>query len=360
MANVHDVASVFGWPKWHQLTLPEAEGVLRDVALIADEEGDPHDEPDDIAAARILRQRIGGVEALKSYARTLVPGSNPGGFRRRRVRSPKAFAKGSLRTIRTSKTTRRVIGCPKGKYDPKRKRCKVGTKTQALLRFNPGVLFLLRPLTGKSRLVGRAKTTRKAAQAIGRVLANCFREPIGVQFRRNPTLVHQRLVSRPTFHLLGHAGRPLADLYGVNLEQAKKVAQVIADAQGVPVDVKPSAGSALGAAQAVQAISRARPRRANPATAAELQQAARTFQKWHGFNPSQVTAISGQRRVPRTLVALGTVPEIVYESDKWTGRKTTYVHKTSRPRPVLATGSDGKGLYLVGGRVRVTRDGLVD
>ncbi len=92
-----------------------------------------------------------------------------------------------------------------------------------------------------------------------------------------------------------------------------------------------------------------------------LARARRTFRKWHEFDSSRLVRMRGpSRQIPRTLVRLGEVPEIIYRSDKYTGRATTYRHVTKRPRPVLATDPDGKHLFLVGGNVRVTGDGLVN
>lgn len=232
-------------------------------------------------------------------------------YRHRKVGSAKALDPRSIRTVKSGRA-RVVVGCPKGKYSAKRKRCKVGTRAAAVL-------------------------TPK---------------------QKNPTLVHQGLAVKPTFHLLDKVGRGIADLYGVNLDAARKVAQAIADARGMSVVVVPSAGSGYEAAKFARSITSAAPRMRNPGRAA-LSAAGRTFRKWHGFDPARITVISGRRTIPRTLVALGTIPEFVYESDKWTGRKETYVHKTSKPKPVLATGPDGRGLYVIGGRVKVTADGLV-
>ena len=52
-----------------------------------------------------------------------------------RIQSPKQFDKRSFRTISTGdkKGTKLIIGCPKGKYDAKKKRCKVGTRAQSKL-----------------------------------------------------------------------------------------------------------------------------------------------------------------------------------------------------------------------------------
>ncbi len=53
-----------------------------------------------------------------------------------RVRSPKEFDPRSFRVIDPGRPgyTKLVIGCPKGKWDNRRKRCKVGTRVQAILR----------------------------------------------------------------------------------------------------------------------------------------------------------------------------------------------------------------------------------
>lgn len=97
----------------------------------------------------------------------------------------------------------------------------------------------------------------------------------------------------------------------------------------------------------------------SPASA-QIAAGARTFKRWHGFDPERIEVVSGNRKVPRTLVLLGTLPEIVYDSNKWSGRMERYVHKTGRSNPpLLCTGPDGKGLYIVGGSVRVTRRGLI-
>lgn len=92
-----------------------------------------------------------------------------------------------------------------------------------------------------------------------------------------------------------------------------------------------------------------------------LERAVRTFRKWHEFDPDSLTSVKGPRRViPSTLVLLGELVEVVYRSDKWEGKKKLYVHKTKKPHPLLVTDPDGKSLYIVGGRVKVTGRGLVD
>ncbi|KKL12735.1 hypothetical protein LCGC14_2532780, partial [marine sediment metagenome] len=53
-----------------------------------------------------------------------------GNFFRCRKASPAKFDKRSLRTLKKAKGVRLIIGCPKGKYDSKKRRCKVGTRLQ--------------------------------------------------------------------------------------------------------------------------------------------------------------------------------------------------------------------------------------
>lgn len=56
-------------------------------------------------------------------------------FKRIRIKSPKAFDSRSFRVKDVGRTgfTRIIIGCKKGKYDARKKRCKVGTQTQSIL-----------------------------------------------------------------------------------------------------------------------------------------------------------------------------------------------------------------------------------
>jgi hypothetical protein len=112
---------------------------------------------------------------------------------------------------------------------------------------------------------------------------------------------------------------------------------------------------AVGSARTVRGIRRKR----NPG-GSERERAVRTFKMWHEFEPHRVTRMKGPPRlIPKTLVKLGEIRAIDYISDKWEGRPVTYTHKTDRPRPVLATDPDGRHLHIIGGRVKVTADGLV-
>ena len=53
---------------------------------------------------------------------------------RKRVEDPKKFDRRSFRSKRLSKRTRIIVACPRGQYDTRRKRCKVGMKTQSIIK----------------------------------------------------------------------------------------------------------------------------------------------------------------------------------------------------------------------------------
>lgn len=244
--------------------------------------------------------------------------------------------------------------------------------------------------TGKQVAVTHAKLARSRVLAIARAIATRCRGPVRVV--SNPTLVHHGLAKSALWHLYfppsrpGLAAYPVADLYTGTATWARGIARMIADATQQPVAVaanrdalrlwsrhqKEAAHVKPGGVVAHERrrfginprsrTKRSRPkrRRANPATAAELDQARKTFHRWHQFAPSDVTVHRGARSIPRVLVKLGEIPEIIYRSNKWEGRLVTYTHKTKAPRPLLCTGADGKGLFIVGGKTRPTARGLVD
>lgn len=54
-------------------------------------------------------------------------------FVRERKLSPKSCAKGSFRTITRGKV-KLVVCCPKGKWNRRTQRCRVGTRAQSILR----------------------------------------------------------------------------------------------------------------------------------------------------------------------------------------------------------------------------------
>jgi hypothetical protein len=102
--------------------------------------------------------------------------------------------------------------------------------------------------------------------------------------------------------------------------------------------------------------------------AGELARAHKTFQMWHEFDSSKMVKMHGpDPMIPKTLVGLGRLHSVVYESDKYAGgpdnpkgERLLYEHEFKSPRPMLATDPDGRNLHIVGGRVKVTRNGLVN
>lgn len=56
-------------------------------------------------------------------------------YKRIRIRSPNYFDRRSLRVKEVGRKgfTRLIVGCPKGEYNAKNQRCKVGTRTQSIL-----------------------------------------------------------------------------------------------------------------------------------------------------------------------------------------------------------------------------------
>jgi hypothetical protein len=55
-------------------------------------------------------------------------------FKRMRQANPGDFDKQSFRTKQINKKTKIIIGCPKGKYNPKNNKCKVSTQIQSILK----------------------------------------------------------------------------------------------------------------------------------------------------------------------------------------------------------------------------------
>jgi hypothetical protein len=53
---------------------------------------------------------------------------------RKRQANPKKFDKRSFRIKQIDSKTNLVIGCPKGKYNSKTQKCRVGTRVQSVLK----------------------------------------------------------------------------------------------------------------------------------------------------------------------------------------------------------------------------------
>lgn len=55
------------------------------------------------------------------------------GFSSKRYRSKRVFAPGSFRTVKLKGGRRLIVGCPRGKYNRRSRRCRAGTKAYELL-----------------------------------------------------------------------------------------------------------------------------------------------------------------------------------------------------------------------------------
>ena len=65
-----------------------------------------------------------------------------------------------------------------------------------------------------------------------------------------------------------------------------------------------------------------------------------------------------RRLMPNVLVKSGRLRGVIYSSDKeQCGRPRTFIHFMDTP-PLLASDADGKQLYIVGGKYRVTSRGI--
>ena len=92
--------------------------------------------------------------------------------------------------------------------------------------------------------------------------------------------------------------------------------------------------------------------------AENFEPARQLFERFHSFRPPQVLRRPCRRLIPKVLVKLGHLRGLIYSSDKeQCGRPRTFIHFMDTP-PLLASDSDGKQLYIVGGNYRVTARGI--
>jgi hypothetical protein len=82
------------------------------------------------------------------------------------------------------------------------------------------------------------------------------------------------------------------------------------------------------------------------------------YRTFNGFEASEVIRVRHPRVMPPIVVDLGELVGLIYRSDKWhLGQPRTYIHFMQVP-PRLVSDTDGRQLYLVGGRYRVTGRGI--
>ena len=89
-----------------------------------------------------------------------------------------------------------------------------------------------------------------------------------------------------------------------------------------------------------------------------IRKAVEIYRKFRGHNPSQII-IAPPLKI-NTAVRLGKMVGVIYESDRERrGKPTRYIHFIDKPYPDLDVDVETKRLFTSGGRIRVTRFGLV-
>ena len=83
------------------------------------------------------------------------------------------------------------------------------------------------------------------------------------------------------------------------------------------------------------------------------------FRMFHRYHADRVMRMAVHRVMPDVLVQLGRLKAVIYTSDKGRpGQKPlTYIH-FMESQPWLTCDANGRQLYIVGGRYRVTARGI--
>lgn len=84
------------------------------------------------------------------------------------------------------------------------------------------------------------------------------------------------------------------------------------------------------------------------------------YYRFHGKNPPRTR--KKEFHVPKNLLILGKAHAIEYECDKLhgggDGKKAVYRHVFETPAYVCMDEREGKQLYIIGGRIKVTEAGI--
>ena len=92
-----------------------------------------------------------------------------------------------------------------------------------------------------------------------------------------------------------------------------------------------------------------------------VKKAAELFEDFHGFPASETIKAKIERKIPKTLVKVGDMREIIYHSDKWSpGRTKRYLHDFEKPYPLLCSDTKGRRLYIIGGEFEIKPEGIVN
>lgn len=89
-----------------------------------------------------------------------------------------------------------------------------------------------------------------------------------------------------------------------------------------------------------------------------VERAAALFERFHCFRAPALIRCRCRRVIPRVLVRLGELRGLIYRSDRGQrGCPRTFIHFMDQP-PALACDPEGRQLYILGGRYRITPRGI--
>ena len=121
------------------------------------------------------------------------------------------------------------------------------------------------------------------------------------------------------------------------------------------------------AARSVKRAKKRSPSKKNPCRPIQnprnrrLARLARMFKDYHGFEPGQVKMVPVNTAIPKELVQIGTLREIIYHSDKDDpGRLKRYLHDFKKPYPILCTDVSCNRLFIIGGKFKVKPEGIAN
>ncbi len=90
----------------------------------------------------------------------------------------------------------------------------------------------------------------------------------------------------------------------------------------------------------------------------QVRAAQKLFRTFHCFGAPRVLRIPCRRVIPPVLVHLGFLRGLIYSSDRGqSGCPRTFVH-FMRTAPRLVCDRQGRQLFILGGRYRITRRGI--
>ena len=92
-----------------------------------------------------------------------------------------------------------------------------------------------------------------------------------------------------------------------------------------------------------------------------IDQGKQLFKDFHGFDPKEIDYIKLDSKIPKTLVKIGILREILYHSDKDNpGKMRRYLHDFKKPFPILCADVKGRKLFIIGGNFKVKAEGIIN